>query len=76
MYPIAFIGSLGPVEMMVVGMIALLLFGKKLPQVARDIGRSFTEFKKGVSGIEDNVTRSTSSYQTEPTARIEETAAV
>jgi len=28
MFPIAFIGSLGPLEMMIVGIIALLLFGK------------------------------------------------
>lgn len=55
MYPIAFFGSLGPAEMLFVGMIALLLFGKKLPDVARGLGKSLTEFKKGMRGIEDNV---------------------
>lgn len=60
MFPIAFFGSLGPAEMLFVGMIALLLFGKKLPEVARSMGKSLTEFKKGMSGIEEDV--STSSY--------------
>ena len=55
MYPIAFIGSLGPAEMLFVGIIALLLFGKKLPEVARGLGKSLVEFKKGMSGIEEDV---------------------
>ena len=55
MYPIAFIGSLGPAEMLFVGMIALLLFGKKLPEVARSLGKGVIEFKKGLRGIEDDI---------------------
>lgn len=58
MYPLAFIGNLSMPELMVVGIIALLLFGKKLPEVARSMGKSLTEFKKGMSGIEENVTSS------------------
>jgi len=45
----------GPWEMMVIGLIALLLFGKRLPEVARSLGKGFVEFKKGVKGIEDEV---------------------
>ena len=55
MYPIAFIGSLGPAEMLFVGIIALLLFGKKLPEVARSLGKGVIEFKKGLRGIEDDI---------------------
>ena len=55
MFPIAFIGSLGPAEMLFVGIIALLLFGKKLPEVARSLGKGVIEFKKGLRGIEDDV---------------------
>lgn len=55
MLPIAFIGNLGPMEMMLVAGIALLLFGKNLPKVARDAGKAIVEFKKGMSGIEHSV---------------------
>jgi sec-independent protein translocase protein TatA len=55
----AFIGSLGPMEMMIVGGIALLLFGKRLPEVARSLGKGFVEFKKGLNGIEDEVNSAT-----------------
>ena len=53
--PIAFIGGLGGPEMLVVGIIALLLFGKRLPEVARSLGTGVIEFKKGLRGIEDDV---------------------
>ena len=45
----------GPFEMMIVGVIALLLFGKRLPEVARSLGKGLVEFKKGIKGIEDEV---------------------
>jgi len=51
--------GIGPMEMLIVGIIALLLFGKRLPEVARSLGKGITEFKKGVAGIEDDVHRST-----------------
>lgn len=52
---IAFIGAPGPWEMMIIGIIALLLFGKRLPEVARSLGKGFVEFKRGIQGIEDEV---------------------
>ena len=52
----AFMG-IGPMEMMIVGGIALLLFGKRLPEVARSLGKGIVEFKKGVNGIEDTEDR-------------------
>lgn len=60
-----FVGSPGFAELMIIGVIALLLFGKRLPEVARSLGKGIVEFKKGVRGIEDEVdsaTYSSTSY--------------
>ena len=43
----------GPLQLIIVLAIVLLLFGSRLPSVARSLGQSLTEFKKGVKGIED-----------------------
>lgn len=51
--------SPGPMEMLIFGVIALLLFGKRLPEVARSLGKGIVEFKKGVKGIEDDVDQNT-----------------
>jgi sec-independent protein translocase protein TatA len=50
---LAFLSVPSPMEMLIVGAIALLLFGNRLPSVARSLGQGVSEFKKGVSGIED-----------------------
>ncbi len=47
--------SLGPMEMMVVGVVAVLLFGKRLPEVGRSLGKGIVEFKKGIRGLEDDI---------------------
>ncbi len=47
--------SPGPMELIVIAVIILLLFGNRLPSVMRSLGRGIVEFKKGVKGIEDEV---------------------
>jgi sec-independent protein translocase protein TatA len=42
-------------ESAVILVIGLLLFGKRLPEVGRSIGKGIVEFKKGLQGIEDDV---------------------
>lgn len=42
-------------EWVVIAVIALLLFGKRLPDVARGMGKSIVEFKKGIKGMTDEM---------------------
>ena len=46
-------GNLNPMELMVVLGLAVLLFGKRLPEVGRTLGKGIVEFKKGIRGLED-----------------------
>lgn len=47
--------GISPFQMMIVLVIALLLFGNRLPNVMRSLGKSVVEFKKGVNGIEEGM---------------------
>jgi sec-independent protein translocase protein TatA len=42
-------------EMMIVAAVAVLLFGSRLPEVARSMGKSVVEFKKGIRGVEEEM---------------------
>lgn len=59
MFSLFAIYGIGPMEMLIVGGIALLLFGNRLPSVMRSLGRGIVEFKKGVQGIEDDIDKAT-----------------
>lgn len=48
-------GMPGPWEWAVIVIVGLLIFGKRLPEVGRSLGRSIVEFKKGIKGIEDDI---------------------
>ena len=53
---LAFLGTLGGAEIGLIFLIMLLLFGaKKLPQLARGIGKSMGEFKKAREEFEDEI---------------------
>ncbi len=47
--------NVGPLEMMMLLGIAVLLFGKRLPEVGRSLGKGIIEFKKGLSGAVDDL---------------------
>ena len=58
MNTLAFIGSLGTSEIIMIFVVILLLFGaKKLPELARGIGKSMGEFKKARDDFEREITR-------------------
>lgn len=45
----------GPIELVIVAVIGLLIFGKRLPEVGRSIGRGIVEFKRGLTGIDEEI---------------------
>lgn len=56
--------GLGPTELAILGVLGVLLFGSRLPRLAYDFGRSFTQFKKGISGVEDTIQEMKTAGQT------------
>jgi sec-independent protein translocase protein TatA len=54
---LAFFSLPGGTEWIVILVIGLLLFGRRLPEVGRSIGQGIKEFKKGLKDTEDEVKR-------------------
>jgi sec-independent protein translocase protein TatA len=52
---LAMFGLPGGWEWIIILLVALLVFGRRLPDVARSVGRSIVEFKKGLRDIKDDV---------------------
>lgn len=42
-------------EWVAIAVVAVLLFGRRLPEVGRSLGRGVVEFKKGLRDVEDDV---------------------
>ncbi len=53
MTPLFGLFNLGGQEMLILLIIGVLLFGRKLPEVGRYLGKGIVEFKKGIKGLED-----------------------
>lgn len=47
--------SIGPIEIVIILLVVLLIFGKRLPEMGKSVGRSIVEFKKGLRGEEKGV---------------------
>ncbi len=50
-----FTGMPGWAEIVVIGFVGLLLFGRRLPEVGRSLGRTIVEFKRGIKEVETEV---------------------
>lgn len=48
-------GGIGFQEMLIIGILAVLLFGKRLPDVARSVGQSYQQFRKGLSDLQSSI---------------------
>ncbi|MBE3070562.1 MAG: twin-arginine translocase TatA/TatE family subunit [Planctomycetes bacterium] len=47
----------GPWELAIIAIIALILFGRRLPEVGKSLGRGIVEFKKGLKDVQDEVSK-------------------
>ena len=50
-----FAGVPGWAELLVVATVGLLIFGRRLPEVGRSLGKGIVEFKRGIRGINDDI---------------------
>lgn len=76
---VAFIGLPGGAEWIIIAAIGLLLFGKRLPEVGRSLGKGIVEFKKGLKGVEEDVDKASNAPSQQPaqlTAQPQATAAL
>ena len=51
------LGLPGGWEWIIIAIIALLIFGRRLPDVARSVGKGIVEFKRGLRDVEDEVAK-------------------
>lgn len=63
-------GGIGFSEMLVIGIVAVLLFGSRLPEVARSLGQTYQQFRKGLAEIQSTI--NTEIDLDEPTKRLPE----
>ena len=52
---LAFFGNFGPFEITLILVAGVLIFGKRLPDVGKNIGKGIVEFKKGLKGVKDEI---------------------
>mgnify|MGYP002534482623 CR=1 FL=1 len=56
MNKLLFLGNLGAVEIFVIALVVLLLFGgKKIPELMKGLGKGIRSFKEGMNNIEKEI---------------------
>jgi sec-independent protein translocase protein TatA len=69
MSPTIALFSMNPWEIMILLGLGVLLFGRKLPDVGKYLGKGIVEFKKGLKGLEDEIdTNATAAPRHDPAA--------
>jgi sec-independent protein translocase protein TatA len=52
---LGFFPSIGVPELVVIGLVAVILFGKRLPEVGRSLGKGVMQFKKGLKDVASDI---------------------
>jgi sec-independent protein translocase protein TatA len=61
------LGGIGAQEILLILLIILLLFGaRKIPEIARGLGKSMSEFKKGLREVDDEIKKEEEPEKREP----------
>lgn len=58
-----------PVQLLVVLAVGLLIFGRRLPEMGKNIGKTIVEFKKGLNAATDEIKHSADEPQEEAPPR-------
>ncbi|QDS99924.1 twin-arginine translocase TatA/TatE family subunit [Adhaeretor mobilis] len=53
-FPFLAFWSPGPTEMLLIGVIALLLYGGRLPDVAKEWGKTFSDLRRNLTGVQND----------------------
>lgn len=61
--------GLSPAELMLVGVVAVLLFGANLPKVARSLGQSMAQFRKGMQELQEEFRAAAADQPSRPARR-------
>src|SRR5438876_7407188 len=59
---------LSPTHLLIILGLGILLFGKRLPEIGRSLGKGIVEFKKGLKGLEDEIEVNATPRQESPQA--------
>lgn len=64
-------GGFSPIHWIVIGVVALLLFGNRLPEVARSLGKAWNEFKRGLHDVQNELDREPPRDETRPPEQLQ-----
>ncbi|SRR5579883_621255 len=68
--------GLGLPEIIVLAIVGVLLFGRRLPEISKYLGKSIIEFKKGMKGLESNLDEDYAGGHAQPAAHPQPTEAI
>ena len=54
-FTLALFGNLGWPEILIIVFLGLIIFGKRLPDIGKSLGKGIVSFKKGLQGVKDDI---------------------